>query len=98
MKTVIVNESFRDRYDTSKVYKAGETYQLSEERITEIRATKSSLITVIGPSVAAVEETKATTEIPEIKDEEESVDVEGEETIEEVEKPKRTKKDTTKVE
>lgn len=89
MKTVMVNQPFKDRYDTSKTYVAGKTYQLTEERITEIRGVNPNLITVIGPSVAAVESAEATEE-PEIPEEPEN--------IEEVEKPKRAKKDTTKVE
>lgn len=79
----MVNQPFKDRYDTSKTYVAGKTYQLTEERITEIRGVNPNLITVIGPSVAAVESAEATEEP---------------ENIEEVEKPKRAKKDTTKVE
>lgn len=48
MKTVIVNESFRDRYNPDNIFKAGATYSLTEARVSEIKDVNPSLITVIG--------------------------------------------------
>lgn len=47
MKKVQANVDFKDRY-TGKVYKAGKTYQMSEERVAEIKETDKKLITVVG--------------------------------------------------
>lgn len=47
MRTVLVNVAFRDKY-TKKMYVAGKTYEMSEERIAEIKEVNSNFITVIG--------------------------------------------------
>ena len=48
MKTVMVNESFRDRYDPNTTYQAGLTYQFEDARVEEIKDVNPNLITVIG--------------------------------------------------
>lgn len=78
MKQVLVNVTFRDRYNSTVVYEAGKTYPMSEERIKEVKEVNPNFITVVGN--AAV--TAPVEEVPE------------EELVEEVpeEKPKKGKK------
>lgn len=68
MRTVLVNVAFLDKY-TKKMYVAGKTYEMSEERIAEIKEVNPNFITVIGApkDTNADKETadKETADIPE---------------------------------
>lgn len=47
MKKVLINVSFKDRY-TGKTRVAGETTEMSEERVAEIKEVNPNFISVIG--------------------------------------------------
>lgn len=68
MKKVLVNVPFRDRY-SGKLYAAGITYKMTEERIAEIKEVNPNLISVVGnvKSEKPTEE-KPTEEEPEGED------------------------------
>lgn len=47
MKKVVFNESFKDRY-TGELCKAGDTAEMTEERVAEIKEVNPNFISVIG--------------------------------------------------
>ena len=47
MKNVLVNVPFRDVY-TGKMYEAGKTYPMSEERVKEVKEVNPNFVTVVG--------------------------------------------------
>lgn len=47
MKTVLVNITFRDAY-TGEIRIAGKTYQMSEERVKEVKEVNPNFVTVVG--------------------------------------------------
>ena len=46
-KLVLINEKFKDVY-SKKIYKAGDTEEMTVERITEIKAVNPNFVTIIG--------------------------------------------------
>ena len=54
-KKVLVNIEFKDRY-TGEVYVAGKTYDMTEERIKEVKEVNPNFIDVIGNAEPAKEE------------------------------------------
>lgn len=47
-KIVLINEKFKDVYNPNKIYKAGDTEEMTVERITEIKAVNPNFVTIIG--------------------------------------------------
>lgn len=47
MKKVLINVSFKDRY-TGEKHKAGDTEEMSEERIAEVKEVNPHFISVVG--------------------------------------------------
>lgn len=66
MKKVLINVSFKDRY-TGKVYTAGKTYDMTAERVAEVKEVNPNFVDVVGnveepdaePETPAEPETKA---------------------------------------
>ena len=57
---VLVNETFKDKYNPKKKLEAGKTYELEAERVKEIQTVRPTLVTVLGevPSAVAPEQPK----------------------------------------
>lgn len=66
---VIVNETFKDKYNQKKLFEAGKKYKLEAERVKEIQSVRPSLVTVLGevPSTKK-DEVIEIPEIPEISE------------------------------
>ena len=47
-KKVLVNEPFKDVYNPKKIYKPGDTAEMTAERVAEIKAVNPNFVTVIG--------------------------------------------------
>lgn len=47
-KKVLINQPFKDIYNPKKIYKPGDTAEMTVERITEIKAVNPDFVTVIG--------------------------------------------------
>ena len=62
MKYVLINRDFRDVY-TGAIHRAGEKEQMTDERITEIKAFNPEFVSVIG----IVPEAEAEAETPKSK-------------------------------
>lgn len=63
MKKVLVNIPFNDVY-TGEAYKAGQTIELSEERVAEVKEVNKNMISVIGNVEAPVAEPEEPVEEP----------------------------------
>lgn len=75
MKRVLININFKDAY-TDELYVAGEYANLTEERITEIKAVNPNFVTVAGnvEKPATKTTTKKATEKPATKTTEKTVE------------------------
>lgn len=69
MKKVLINVSFEDRY-TGETHKAGDTEEMSEERIAEVKEVNPHFISVVGNVAKPGKgKSKSDDENPEGKDE-----------------------------
>lgn len=62
MKKVLINETFKDVY-TGRMRTAGDTAEMTDERIKEIKEVNPNFVTVIGKA-----ETVEETEVEEVED------------------------------
>ena len=69
MKKVLINVSFEDRY-TGETHKAGDTEEMSEERIAEVKEVNPHFISVVGNvAKSGKDKSKSDDETPEGKKE-----------------------------
>ena len=69
MKKVLINETFKDVY-TGRMHTAGDTDEMTDERIKEIKEVNPNFVTVIGKAETMVEVEETVEEVEDIAEEE----------------------------